>query len=133
VVSFTTPSRRISTSCLTRLTARRADDNYDTIQSEDTTNVTQKMRTSSLVVLATTTMRSTSFPFRLGCGTRGGERIIDAVCVNLDAGVGDGGSGAWIRLKEAGDLRGFTEVFFLMDKGSTEAVEDFVGVLTSPS
>lgn len=58
---------------------------------------------------------------------------MEAVCVNFDGGVGEAGSGAWIRLNEPGDLLGFTEVFFLIDRGSTEAVDDLVGVLTSPS
>lgn len=91
------------------------------------------MRTSSFVVLATTTIRSTSFPFLPGFWTRGGERIIDEVCVSLCAGVGETGSGACIRLNDPGDLLGFTDVFFLMDRGSTDADEDPVDVIARAS
>lgn len=84
--------------------------------------------TSSLVVFATMTIWSTPLPFRPPVLTLGGERIIEEVYLSLCAGVGDGGSGAWIRLKEPGDRRGLVEVFFLIDKGSTDALEEPVGI-----
>jgi hypothetical protein len=90
--------------------------------------------TSSLVVFATTTMRSTSFPFIEDLW--GGDRIIEAVCFKpFVAGDGDGdvGSRTGIRLNDPGDLLGFTEDFFLIDSGSTDAVDDLVGVLNTPS
>jgi hypothetical protein len=90
--------------------------------------------TSSLVVFATTTIRSTSFPFIEDLW--GGDLIIEAVYFRpLVIGEGDGetGSRTGIRLNEPGDLLGFTEDFFLMDSGSTDAVDDPVGVMNTPS
>ena len=83
------------------------------------------------------TMRSTSLPEtddRLG-----GDRTIEAVCCKpldllLADGDGEPGSRTGIRLKEPGDFRGFMDDFFLIDNGSTtEAVDDLVGVLNTPS
>jgi hypothetical protein len=86
------------------------------------------------VVFATTTIRSTSFPFIEDLW--GGDLIIEAVYFRpLVIGEGDGetGSRTGIRLNEPGDLLGFTEDFFLMDNGSTDAVDDPVGVMNTPS
>lgn len=81
-------------------------------------------------------MRSTSLPET--DDLVGGERIIEAVCCKpldlLAEGEGEPDLRTGIRLNEPGDFLGFTDDFFLIiDSGSTEVVDDLVGVRKTPS
>jgi hypothetical protein len=73
-------------------------------------------------------MRSTCLPLP-DDRRRGGVRDIRLACLVVCD--GDGVSGACIRLNEPGDRLGFIEDFFLIESGSTEAVESRVGVLVT--